>query len=194
MHGLRINDPRPELFRVVSEYKLTESAGVGDIASAGDEFLQYIIDTSRESQAQCLRDLEQYIDEEGPFDGLLAFSQGAGCGATYLIHQSQQGLQPAFRFAVFFCGAPALDPRALFTGCEGNLEDEIITIPTAHIWGHNDELWHFGPALSRLCQSKVKEQYVHEGGHEVPGARDPMRLACAVRAIRRTITRAHATK
>lgn len=120
----------------------------------------------------------------------MAFSQGAACGATYLIHQAQQGVQPAFRFAVFFCGIQPQDPRAMFNETDTHLEEEIIMIPTAHIWGRNDQLWRSGPALSKVCHSKVKEQYVHEGGHEIPGARDPIALAGALQAIRRTIARA----
>ncbi|PYI00239.1 hypothetical protein BO78DRAFT_412435 [Aspergillus sclerotiicarbonarius CBS 121057] len=133
----------------------TEMApGLEEIISPGDEFLQYVID-SHESQAEALINLEQYIDEEGPFDGLLAFSQGAGCGATYLIHQMQQG-----------------NPRTLLTGVEESLAGETITIPTAHVWGRNNHLWRFGPALSAVCP------------------RDPVALARTVRAIRRTIARA----
>lgn len=174
---------------IVGVLKLTQFLGMEDLVSPGDEFLQYGVANNGESLAQALLDLEEYIEEEGPFDGLMAFSQGAGFGATYLIRQSQQGVAPAFRFAVFFCGAAAQDPCAPFTD-NGQKLDGVIKIPTAHIWGKNDELWHFGPALSQSCLGSVKEEYIHDGGHEIPGPRDPIRLARAVQAVQRTISRA----
>ncbi|GLA09257.1 hypothetical protein AnigIFM60653_011336 [Aspergillus niger] len=129
-----------------------------DLVAPDDEFLMYVDDTA-ETRRQVLTDMDNFLAmETEPFDGLLAFSLGAGCGASYLIHKMQQGTPTnrlPFRFAVFFCGAPALFGRPIretvaapsmdaeIIGIDKAREgdsgkpSEVIEIPTAHIWGRN---------------------------------------------------------
>ncbi|EGP82584.1 uncharacterized protein MYCGRDRAFT_97426 [Zymoseptoria tritici IPO323] len=57
---------------------------------------------------QTHRDLLQIIQDEGPFDGVLAYSGGAGLAAEMLIAQDPLALEPLFRFAVFINGASPL--------------------------------------------------------------------------------------
>lgn len=182
-----------------------------DLVAPDDEFLMYVDDTA-ETRRQVLTDMDEFLAmETEPFDGLLAFSLGAGCGASYLMHKMQQGTpnnRLPFRFAVFFCGAPALfggpilerivapemDSEAIGSDKAREGESEVpsgmIEIPTTHIWGRNDTLWGYGPELSRCCKAENREIVVHDGGHEIPGARDPVTLARCLRAIKRTIARA----
>ncbi|GLA32180.1 hypothetical protein AnigIFM63326_011319 [Aspergillus niger] len=190
----------------------TEMApGMQDLVAPDDEFLMYVDDTA-ETRRQVLTDMDNFLAmETEPFDGLLAFSLGAGCSASYLIHKMQQGTPTnrlPFRFAVFFCGAPALFGRPIretvaapsmdaeIIGIDKAREgdsgkpSEVIEIPTAHIWGRNDTLWGYGPELSRWCKSENREIVVHDGGHEIPGPRDPVTLARCLQAIKRTIARA----
>lgn len=50
------------------------------------------------------------IEEDGPFDGLIGFSQGATLALSYLLHQEMRRPRgaPPFRFAVLFsCAGPA---------------------------------------------------------------------------------------
>ncbi|KAM3077721.1 hypothetical protein ACMFMG_007045 [Clarireedia jacksonii] len=48
--------------------------------------------------------LEEFIDVQGPFDGILGFSHGAALAASYLLHDStRQHPRNDFRCAVFFC-------------------------------------------------------------------------------------------
>ncbi|KAL5041371.1 hypothetical protein BDW71DRAFT_217901 [Aspergillus fruticulosus] len=164
--------------------------GIGDMVSEHDEFLMWADDTEQ-SQALALTELLEFTENEGPFDVLMAFSQGAGCGATLLIHLIQlqqcrgsEAVRLPFRCAVFFCGAPPLQQP----GCE--LKEEIIDIPTAHIWGRNDTLYHYGPELSRFCKAASRETLVLDGGHEIPGPRDMTAVATCVQVIRRTLMRA----
>lgn len=82
--------------------------------------------------------------EDGPFDGVMAFSQGAGLAPSLLIHQMQKDayearLHPLFRYAVFFSGGVPKDPRA--ERGEGSTrlmwwedDGEVIGIPTLHVW------------------------------------------------------------
>ena len=65
-----------------------------------------------------IRAAQQYIsdivEEEGPFDGILGFSQGAALAASILLERERLGLQHrpyglAFRFAVFICATRPWD-------------------------------------------------------------------------------------
>lgn len=169
--------------------------------SAGDEFFQYAEETSAESCLKAIDDLEDYVRSDGPFEGVMAFSQGAGLAATLMIRKYKkdpigQRLSPLFKCAIFFCGAVPEDPCVVAQGNVRRLmraedDGEVIEIPTAHIWGKNDQLYpNFGPVLSGLCKKSVRAHLLHEGGHEVPGPKYPDALKDAVRCIERTIKRA----
>lgn len=148
-------------------------------------------------------DLEEYITEEGPFDGVMAFSQGAGLAASLLLHRMQQDpekalLYPVFRCAIFFSGGVPEDPKGLMGGGPRRLmrledDGEVINIPSVHIWGRNDELHpDFGPVLSRLCRTSQREEHVHDEGHVIPGPKDHVAVQKVTKLIKRTIERAEA--
>jgi len=191
------------------------------VSPSSEEFLQYADDTDPKSCLRALLDLDLYVEEEGPFDAVMAFSQGAGLAASLLIHRMQKDPRqartfPVFRCAVFFSGGVPADPRGVEAAAtaetgmaeEGadtttnvgamprrlmNFEEdgEIIVIPTAHIWGSHDTMYPtFGPVLSRVCKSSQREMFIHEGAHEVLGAKDPNSLQKLVTIINRTIARA----
>ncbi|CAJ2500891.1 Uu.00g037440.m01.CDS01 [Anthostomella pinea] len=72
-------------------------------------------------------------------------------------------------------------------------DGEPIGIPTAHIWGANDNLYPtFGPGLSKLCRSDLRDVFIHDGGHEIPGPKDQQAVLEAVQIINRAIERATA--
>ena len=72
---------------------------------------------------------------------------------------------------------------------------EVIETPTVHVWGRNDRMNpHFGPVLSGLCRKIPREDLVHEGGHEMPGPKNPEHLKQTVRYIERTTERALAAQ
>ncbi|PYH88110.1 hypothetical protein BO71DRAFT_404105 [Aspergillus ellipticus CBS 707.79] len=106
LDGSIVTDPAPGLEEMVSSADAAE-----------DEFLMYVSIDLPASHAAGLRQLEHFIATEGPFDGLMAFSQGAACAATYLIHRIQQDQPHAFRCAIFFCGGAPNDPRS-FSGVD----------------------------------------------------------------------------
>ncbi|KAE8394609.1 serine hydrolase FSH [Aspergillus alliaceus] len=56
------------------------------------------------------------IEEEGPFDGVIGFSQGASLALSILYHHEvyQPHQPPPFRFAVFFCSILSISPDAQF--------------------------------------------------------------------------------
>ena len=177
------------------------SAGIESFVSKDDEFFKYADETSDASCIKALNDLEAYVRQEGPFDAVMAFSQGAGLAASLIISKIQQApiqqrLYPLFKCAVIFCGAVPEDPGALRRGevrrsMDFEHDGEIIEVPTAHIWGAHDELYpDFGPVLSRLCRKDIRTDFVHQGGHEVPSSKSPDTVSSVVRVIERTIERA----
>jgi hypothetical protein len=54
-----------------------------NVASPNDEFFAYADFNDLASCLTALNQLDAYIAAEGPFDGLIAFSQGATIAATY---------------------------------------------------------------------------------------------------------------
>ncbi|KAL8639249.1 MAG: hypothetical protein Q9226_008890 [Calogaya cf. arnoldii] len=164
---------------------------------AEDEYFQYYNPSSAPSVALALAQLKRYIQIEGPFDGVLGFSQGASLAAAYLVRLTRDfpSRPLPFRCAIFFCGGPPFDPQALEQD-EMRLVDArktgpILRLPTAHIWARNDTVWpEGGEMLSELCEEKDSNVYMHDEGHSIPGPRAKVAVQGCVRAIRRTIDRA----
>ncbi|KAJ2971515.1 hypothetical protein NUW58_g9396 [Xylaria curta] len=172
--------------------------GLESLAGPNEEFLQYLEGDSVESAIKALQDLERLVDEEGPFDGVMAFSQAAAMAATFILRSQRKdpekhGPRPVFRCAVFFCGGVPVDPSDLqdhgtIRPLNVEKDGEVIHIPTAHIWGHDDQLYPtFGPVLSKLCCGEQRADFIHQGGHEIPGAKSPSSVVQAARAIKRAI-------
>ncbi|KAM0794238.1 serine hydrolase FSH [Usnea florida] len=162
---------------------------------ADGQYFKYFDLDSAESMRKALSDLERYVEEEGPFDGVMAFSVGGTLAAALIIsklikYQGRNNPLP-FKCALFLSSGAPFDPAAALRDDIRNIsptEGELIQIPTAHIWGSNDELARStSVVLSDLCDRRLKTVFVHHLGHDVPGAGSHQALNGAVRAIRRTI-------
>lgn len=144
---------------------------------------------------KALNDLTRYIEVRGPFDGVVAFSQGAALVSTLLVRESQMVTnRTPFKLAIFFSGGIPADPGLLCSGTIKplNYEEvgEVIQIPTAHIWGSLDRGELDWPSQLRLlCQKDSREEFRHTGGHQIPGSKDRAGVTGAVQAIRRTVWR-----
>lgn len=170
------------------------AAEFAHVASASDEFFAY---ADFDNLASCLTALDQldaYISAEGPFDGLLTFSQGSTIAATYLAHVQRSGRKAPFKVAVFFAAGGVYDVDLLSSGEVKLLapEDvgEPITIPTAHIWGAQDNSSIQPAAVQAVCAAAKSQVFVHQGGHEIPGVRSPADVKGCVRVMRRVISMA----
>lgn len=170
-----------------------------DNFSTADEFFAYADLRDLESCVTALDQLEGYIAAEGPFDGVLAFSQGAALAVVYLAQKWAQDpaaerLSSTFKCAILFSSRDAynatlrrLEALGLsqvpeFLGRDGGL----INIPSAHIWGRNDPDVDGEQNLS-LFSAKGREEYIHEGGHEIPSVRMNAAIKSSVRVIRRAV-------
>ena len=148
--------------------------------------------------ATAISQLEAYLAAEGPFDGVISYSQGASLAATYMIRFSQ--LHPSaplpFKCAIFFSGGRPLDPRSLGKGNLVLIDPEqqvtpLLSLPTASIWGRNDPLWPgSSETLWKLCDPANRASFVHDEGHDIPGARAKDAVLGSVRVIRKVIDQA----
>lgn len=162
-----------------------------------DTYFNYFDYKSTSSMRTALVQLGTYIALEGPYDGVLAYSHGAGLAATYIIQQAQlhPTLPPPFKCAIFLSGGIPVDPLALdrdeVRPLEPAKDGKLLKLPTAHIWGSNDDLYpNTSSVLSKLCDDGMKFVFVHEEGHDIPNARAEKAVLGAVQVIRRTVDRA----
>jgi hypothetical protein len=108
------------------------------------------------------------IATQGPFDGVLGFSQGAALAASMIIHHSKTrpAEPPLFRVAVFICGAGPWES----TGVRHVVGSGTypIQIPTANIVGKLDALYPESVGLYELCEPSKASFYDHGSKHMVP--------------------------
>ena len=117
--------------------------------------------------------LHDYIIENGPFDGVIGFSQGAG--VTGYLSTDFNGLldlteeqQPPLKFITSFSGFRFL-PDVYQTQYDNN----PIKIPSLHVKGELDtvtEPWKI-ESLYNSCSEDSRTLMVHGGGHFVPNSR-----------------------
>ncbi|CAD6447148.1 b02d05e5-f9f0-4a0e-a536-713537cd595b [Sclerotinia trifoliorum] len=167
---------------------------------------------SEDSISKALEDLARYVVEEGPFDGIMAFSHGASLASMFIIQSLQKNREAlrrspqspektpftAFQCAIFLCGvrptnvclAANADGHIRFL--DGHLDGVVIDMPTAHIFASNDgAMPGESEKLSELCAPDNRVIFIHDQGHEVPKSKEA--VLGAVHAIRRVIDSASAT-
>ncbi|OJJ29916.1 hypothetical protein ASPWEDRAFT_299696 [Aspergillus wentii DTO 134E9] len=116
---------------------------IKDFVSEGDQGFSYFDPNSTDASLRAVSDLQRLIVEDGPYDGILAFSQGMMLASTLLVHLQRQkaaGEIAAFPFkcAVFF--SPRLGPldykeleAGKFVEVDGDAIPEFLSIPTTLI-------------------------------------------------------------
>lgn len=113
--------------------------------------------------------VERVIREQGPFDGLMGFSQGAVVAATMAAMQ-RVGMTlrgaPPLRFVCVFGAAHSRHPRHLEAFQQGRVE-----IPTCHIIGHKDFIKEHSVNLVRQFDSPIV--ICHPRGHVIPNLQGP---------------------
>ncbi|KAI9832017.1 MAG: hypothetical protein M1819_004561 [Sarea resinae] len=111
------------------------------------------------------------IADDGPFDGVLGFSQGAALAASILLHHAREcPLEPPyalFRFAVFVCGSRPFDyggrgrlsagsAASSGWGSESELGSECGSGPEATAKALQDE--HDTSARTRTSTTAIREE------------------------------------
>ncbi|XP_050377294.1 uncharacterized protein LOC126794580 [Argentina anserina] len=113
---------------------------------------------------ECLEFIEDYMVKNGPFDGLLGFSQGAILSAA-LPGLQAKGLAltkvPKIKFLIIIGGAKFRSPTLV-----ENAYSTPIQIPSLHFLGENDFLKQYGLELLENCVDPIVIH--HPKGHTIP--------------------------
>ncbi|KAF7994463.1 hypothetical protein HCN44_003935 [Aphidius gifuensis] len=110
-----------------------------------------------------LTSIENIFEKEGPFDGVLGFSQGASFVSILCAIQQKKMSSIKFDFAILISGFKSLcQPHQIYY-------NEKINLPSLHVYGETDKI--IPPAMAKdLAESFDDSQVVvHEGGHFVAG-------------------------
>ncbi|KAH8647455.1 serine hydrolase FSH, partial [Tricladium varicosporioides] len=133
---------------------------------------------SNESAQEALDYLYGIMEEEGPFDGIIGYSEGATIAATLILHEQRRfetdGIPPMFKCALFFAGWPPMNPE-LDTIVLADETDLTITIPTCHIIGSLDPYLAGSMALYNICDMDTAYLFDHAKGHTLPRDKDTVR-------------------
>lgn len=107
--------------------------------------------------------LDSVLDDEGPFDGIFGFSQGAALTLSYLYEQQAAARPPRVQFACLFSTAMPCSP-------DGGLGDSIIAklraleydITDRGRWGRADGLTPAEREFVEVLQQTVVDAAVHD--------------------------------
>lgn len=176
------------------------SIAIEHFVTSGDEYYAYYAPDDYISFNAAEANLRAYVEIEGPFDGVIAFSQGTSLVSALLLSE-ESTVAPPFRCAILICGRLPMTYESSCTRSMGAEEERLkngnitndgktqrIGIPTVHIRASNDPIDpNHAEALWVQCTPHMRWGCVHELGHEVPGARDKEVLVDSVTAIRRML-------
>ncbi|XP_029923888.1 esterase OVCA2 [Myripristis murdjan] len=114
---------------------------------------------------ESLRAVRQAVKDQGPFDGILGFSQGAALVAM-LCSLQEQNMEPdfSFRFAIVVAG--------FRSACEEHQKfySAPLSIPSLHVFGLEDRVIPDSMSRSLLPTFQDPQVLTHPGGHFVPAA------------------------
>lgn len=133
-----------------------------------------------------------FVKTQGPFDGLMGFSEG-GTVAAFMLIEDMRHPFGEFKCAIFFSAAPPPDPDAVRSGIVRHVDHAtdgvLLKIPTAHIWSNVVEIdsTRAHRPLAQLCDEELRQEFIHDLGHDVPGSKSNQGLDGALRAIEHTI-------
>lgn len=158
------------------------------------EMFTYFDYHAPETVIKAFVDFDNFIKTEGPYDGVIAFSQSAALVGTWMVHQARQGnlAESGLKCAIFLSAAsPVVDYKKLLAGQLVQVTSAeaagIIDIPTAHVWGLEDQYADVARQFCELCKGDVRSIFVHPGGHEVPGSSSKDAVTRSVNVIRRVV-------
>jgi len=130
--------------------------------------------------------LYEVIDEQGPFDAIIGFSQGAAIATLFMLqHMIKHPLEPPyalFKYALLFSGAVLVDPNCVTCG-PGGKEASKLRIPSLHVYGEKDEVLEDSMALTKRYEKASAEAFTHKLGHTIP--KDAKTVSMIMNSIKR---------
>lgn len=158
------------------EYEVPAAPGIDDVFNCESYKAWYGPSLGASTHREALELLRDIIDEDGPFDGCIGFSQGAALLGSFLL--SYQALDrfspPPFRLAIFICGSSALSVSEMDGSWSRINPQELegknrrIKIPTVHIYGRKDPAYQESLNLKNMCEPRNRLEYAHGSGHDIP--------------------------
>lgn len=110
-----------------------------DCDTAEDTIRELFKEGVASSVLSTIRSIEylfKIMEEEGPFEGIIGYSEGAIVAGTLLLHEQRrqelEGRIPMLKCAIFFAGWPPLDPST-YAMVLSDESDTMINIHTCHI-------------------------------------------------------------
>lgn len=126
---------------------------------------------AQRSVHDALHNVHRYMDENGPFDGVVGFSAGGSLAATVLA-EDQEKLRKGLpnrnlKCGIFFCAYPPFttDGKKLMLSDEYG---ELIGVPTLHVVSSSDTFHASSLALWKLCSKGNSFLHEHNQGHMIP--------------------------
>ncbi|GAB6029269.1 Ovarian cancer-associated protein 2 [Chamberlinius hualienensis] len=111
--------------------------------------------------------IEEEFIKEGPFDGIIGFSQGACLGAMLAGLQQINKLKAiSFKFVILVAGFKSKSSAHIEF-----LPVEKIQIPSLHVYGETDGIIPKAMSEELLQQFENPEIAIHPGGHYVPASK-----------------------
>lgn len=126
---------------------------------------------TEEGKRICMDYIRNFIQEEGPFYGVIETSQGATVAAMVLLDDLDMSRKEnrvnMFECGVFFVGFPPISLKHSLVYVLSNESDTRITILICHVIGGED-IWDFGAvALKNVCDLQSTTVITHGKGHVV---------------------------
>nr|POE87421.1 hydrolase fub4 [Quercus suber] len=102
--------PHHEFVFLDGEIECEAAPGLENMAAG--PYLCYYKSVSTPEVLRAHDQVQSFIEDEGPFDGVVGFSQGSALAASMLIHHTltTPGDQPPFTFAILFSGNLPFSP------------------------------------------------------------------------------------
>ncbi|MGH0178335.1 UNVERIFIED_CONTAM: hypothetical protein FKN15_076982 [Acipenser sinensis] len=124
---------------------------------------------------ESLEAVRRVVREQGPFDGILGFSQGAALVAMICALQGQAGDAQgpfSFRFAVLIAGFRSV--------CEEHARfyTTPVSMPTLHVFGETDRVIPDHMSRELVMGFQNPQVLTHTGGHFVPAAAPQKKVYC----------------
>ncbi len=137
-----------------------------------------------DSVAYALDAVDEAIDDHGPFDGVLAFSQGASLAACYIARRAaaEPAAPPPFGFAILFSCSGLPEQSGTSTAKLG--------LPSLHVCGEADHEWleRSKALIDKYCEPGSAVLLMHKDGHTIP--KDRLTVDCICREVERLLRRA----
>ena len=159
-------------------------------------YYAYYTSSSAEQVQYAYDRVLDFVKTNGPFGGVIGFSQGGALAATALLHHAKlyPAADPLFKLGIFLCATLPFLPPGTDESDNSNKDldnydpqngDRRVMIPTVHIIGRKDQYVGMCESLAELCSVNGNANgdmtiVHHDQGHLV--SRDPefVRKAAAV--------------